>query len=168
MGMPKIELNAYDVCAEFAVSAWEVYTILEWRKAVTLGALERFTRFSDRLRKMRPATASKEPVHGLLVVVPLVAASPEPSVREAMASNMKRYGDATRSIAIVYDAQGLQATVLRSIASAVTLVARNTAPTRVFGNIKEATVWQTAHHQMAERAADLCEAAEQTRRLGMG
>lgn len=166
--MPRIELTAYDVCADFAASLWDVYTILEWRKAITLPALDRFSRFSDKLRKMRPDAPIKEPLHGLLVVVPMVAATPEPAVREAMANSMKRYGDATRSIALVYDAQGLQATVVRSIASAVTLVARNTAPTRVFSTLKEATAWQTAHHNMADRGPDLCEAAEQTRRLGVG
>ena len=165
--MAKIELNAFDVCSEFACSAWEVYTILEWRKPVTVAALERFSRFSERLRKLRPVQTT-EPTHGLLVVVPQVAANPEPAVREAMATGMKRHAEATRSIAIVYDAQGLQATVLRSIASAVTLVARNQAPTRVFGTLREASTWQTAHHAMAARANELYEAAEQTRRLGLG
>ena len=156
--MSRIRLDAQEVCHSFAAAAWRNFIILEWRQVITLHAVQQFEHFNESVNAaVEVATVPAR--RGLLVIVPPIAAAPEPAVRAAMAAGMKRNGDLTRSISMVYEADGLQATILRTIAAAITLMARQRAPTRVFRTLREAATWQAGQHAAPELADELHEAA---------
>jgi hypothetical protein len=159
--MSNVQLTAHDVSKDYAVGVWSDFLILEWRTAITPRNLETFERFTDKVA----ATTNALRRRGLLVIVNDASVLPEPGVRQAMADGMRRHADATRSISLVYEATSLQATVLRTLAAGLTLMARAPAPTRVFSSTGEAAIWQAEYHGKPHEAEGLRAAAQHIRAL---
>lgn len=64
-----------------------------------------------------------------------------PDIREGVNAFARRYSERFTGAAIVYEVQGFQATVVRSIVTAVNLASRATHPTKVFDDLRAGTSW---------------------------
>jgi hypothetical protein len=77
----------------------------------------------------------------LCVLEPSCQLIMEPDIRESVNAFARRYSERFSGAAIVYEVPGFQATVVRSIVTAVNLASRATHPTKVFDDLRSATGW---------------------------
>ena len=120
----------------FAVSGDSM--IVEWRMAITAASLHAFESFSDRASiKLQPG------IRHMVGMVNEKSCTPSSAMRELMAEGLKRYAHRTGSSALIYEVPGLKASVVRSIATAMSMVARESVPIRTFATVREAAQWQS-------------------------
>ena len=62
-------------------------------------------------------------------------------VRESVNAYVRRYSSRFTGAAIVFEAPGFQATVVRSLVTAVNLASRASHPTKVFDQLRDGTSW---------------------------
>lgn len=109
-----------------------IHITIERTTATTVGIIRRaLSDLSDR--------------HGtfgfLCVLEPSCHLIMEPDIRESVNAFARRYSERFSGAAIVYEVPGFQATVVRSIVTAVNLASRATHPTKVFDDLRAATAW---------------------------
>lgn len=77
----------------------------------------------------------------LCVLEPTAQLSMAPDIREGVNAFARRYSDRFTGAAIVYEVPGFQATVVRSVVTAVNLASRATHPTKVFDDLRTGASW---------------------------
>lgn len=100
----------------------------------------------------------------LSVLEPSAQLSMAPDIRESIDAFAKRYSERFTGAAIVYELAGFQATVVRSIVTAVNLASRATHPTKVFDDLRAGTAWLTRLTPGEPTAARLFELTTQLRK----
>jgi hypothetical protein len=77
----------------------------------------------------------------LCVLEPTAQLTMAPDIREGVNAFARRYSDRFTGAAIVFEVPGFQATVVRSVVTAVNLASRATHPTKVFDDLRAGTTW---------------------------
>ncbi|MEY2931186.1 MAG: hypothetical protein RL033_1935 [Pseudomonadota bacterium] len=77
----------------------------------------------------------------LCVLEPTAQLMMPPDIREGVNAYARRYSERFTGAAIVYEVPGFQATVVRSVVTAVNLASRATHPTKVFDDLRAGTSW---------------------------
>jgi hypothetical protein len=77
----------------------------------------------------------------LCLLEPTAQLTMSPDVRESVNAFARRYSERFTGAAIVYEVPGFQATVVRSMVTAVNLASRATHPTKVFDDLRAGTSW---------------------------
>jgi hypothetical protein len=77
----------------------------------------------------------------LCVLEPGAQLTLPPDLRESVNAFVRRYSERFSGAAIVFEATGFQATVVRSLVTAVNLASRASHPTKVFGDLPAASSW---------------------------
>lgn len=108
-------------------------------------SIERTT--STTVSLMRRALADLADQHTtfgfLCVLEPTTQLVMAPDIRESVHAFARRYSERFSGAAIVYEVPGFQATVVRSIVTAVNLASRASHPTKVFDDLREGITWLT-------------------------
>jgi hypothetical protein len=102
----------------------------------------------------RAQAACGRPV-GLIQVVPASAITPDGPARAALAGMLRQLDGVVSSSAIVHEAEGFRAAMIRSIVTGLATISKPNFPHRVFGKVGEAAVWmsQSDRSASAERIA---------------
>jgi hypothetical protein len=64
-----------------------------------------------------------------------------PDLRESVDAYVRRYSARFTGAAIVFEAPGFQATVVRSVVTAINLASRASHPTKVFDDLRTGCSW---------------------------
>jgi hypothetical protein len=132
---PTSELTVYSREPSHVVAAVGrclVHITIERTTATTVGIL----------RRALADLSDQHATFGFLCVLePSAQLVMEPDVREGVNAFARRYSERFSGAAIVYEVPGFQATVVRSIVTAVNLASRATHPTKVFDDLRAATAW---------------------------
>jgi hypothetical protein len=111
--------------------------VLVYHLDVEMAAISAISAVFARLRLQFPETG-----FGFLTLVKVDTNVRPPShVRAAVATLLKQYNEDIRAAAIVYGGDGFQATIVRSVITAITLASGTRFPNRVFAEIKPAIAW---------------------------
>jgi hypothetical protein len=90
----------------------------------------------------RAHAASGHPV-GLVQIVPATAITPDGPARAALARMLRELGGVVASSAIVHEADGFRAAMIRSIVTGLTTLSNPGYPHRVFAKLTDAAVWMS-------------------------
>lgn len=82
---------------------------------------------------------------GLLQVIGEGATSPDGNVRAALAAMLKENEARISASAVVFEATGFRASVIRSIVVGISMLSRPKCPHTVFASVNEGTAWLSAH-----------------------
>jgi hypothetical protein len=85
-------------------------------------------------------------------------------LRESINAYVRRYSTRFSGAAIVFEGAGFQATVVRSLVTAVNLASRASHPTKVFDNLRTACDWLCHLTPGEPTAPRLCELTQQLRK----
>ncbi len=88
----------------------------------------------------------------------------EPDLRESVDAYVRRYSTRFTGAAIVFEATGFQATVVRSVVTAINLASRASHPTKVFDDVRTGCSWLGRLTPGEPTAARLYELATQLRK----
>ena len=77
----------------------------------------------------------------LCVLEPGTKLTMAPDLRESVDAYVRRYSTRFTGAAIVFEATGFQATVVRSVVTAVNLASRASHPTKVFDDLRAGCSW---------------------------
>jgi hypothetical protein len=125
------------VRSTYATGAAGPVAILLWRHAFTLPGIESVAAAAQELkRKYR-----SQKLGFLTVIEPELEMHVTADVRKALAAFLESVDQDLAAAAIVYEAHGFQATIVRSIVTAIGLAARASFSHRVFADMNEALHW---------------------------
>lgn len=111
--------------------------VLIWHTEATLEGAEAIERIFGKLRGQNFAEGL-----GFLTIIESKADIRAPAAaRQAVAQILRDYGGDIRAAAIVYEADGFKATIVRSAITAINLASRSRFPNRVFSNTRQALDW---------------------------
>jgi len=85
-------------------------------------------------------------------------------LRESVNAYVRRYSTRFSGAAVVFAAQGFQATVVRSLVTAINLSSRASHPTKVFGDLRTGCNWLSRLTPGEPTAARLFELTNQLRK----
>ena len=94
----------------------------------------------------------------LCVLEPSASLTMAPDLRESVDAFVRRYSSRFTGAAVVFEAAGVQATVVRSVVTAVNLASRASHPTKVFDDLRAGCGWlarSTPGEPTAARLYDL-------------
>jgi hypothetical protein len=77
----------------------------------------------------------------LCVLEPNAKLTMAPDLRESVDAYVRRYSTRFTGAAVVFEATGFQATVVRSVVTAVNLASRASHPTKVFDDVRAGCSW---------------------------
>ena len=77
----------------------------------------------------------------LCVLEPSAKLTMAPDLRESVDAYVRRYSPRFSGAAVVFEAPGFQATVVRSVVTAVNLASRASHPTKVFDDLRAGCSW---------------------------
>ncbi|HEU4577839.1 MAG TPA: hypothetical protein VFS67_06275 [Polyangiaceae bacterium] len=100
----------------------------------------------------------------LCVLEPSAKLTMAPDLRESVDAYVRRYSTRFTGAAIVFEATGFQATVVRSVVTAVNLASRASHPTKVFDDVRAACSWLGRLTPGEPTASRLFELAAQLRK----
>jgi hypothetical protein len=135
-----------------AVAVWRYHTSAEDVPELTHAA-------------RRAHAASGRPI-GLLQVVLGTAITPDGPARAALARMLRELNGSVSSSAIVHDADGFRAAMIRSIVTGVTRLSNPGYPHRVFAKVADAAAWMSQND--ARFQAERVELAVCQMRAGTG
>ena len=125
--------------------------IVVWRSAPTVAAAARMIPFvRDHY------TERGRPIYIFVVIVDGIS-PPDDAARAAMAESMAKTAAYTKMIVSVIQGEGFRASVIRSIAAGMQILARKSAPGKIFATEEEAIVWLSAHDPSVVRQDELRE-----------
>ncbi len=113
--------------------------IVVWRDAPTVAAAISMVPF------VRDLSAARDRPIFIFVVIEAGITLPDDAARSAMAESMTKTAPLTKHIVSVIQGEGFRASVIRSVAAGMQILARKAAPMKVFSKIDEAVDW-LAHH----------------------
>jgi hypothetical protein len=121
--------------SNIAGAVWHNVCFLIWRDKPTLDAVEEVGRHYRALATAHPK--------GFVVLVIIEATTPLPDepVRRAITRHVDEIGQKMRAIASVHEATGFFGAAVRSILTAMKMVAREKVPTQMAGSLEDAAVW---------------------------
>lgn len=132
-----------------------IHITIERTTATTVGTI----------RRALADLADQHTAFGFLCVLePSAQLVMAPDIRESVNAFARRYSERFTGAAIVYEVPGFQATVVRSIVTAVNLASRATHPTKVFDNLRSGTAWLTRLTPGEPNAVRLLQVTEQLRK----
>lgn len=108
-------------------------------------------------------------VVALLPYVPVGVGAPSSEVRAILNATMNKLSPPLVGVAVTTEGAGFHAAMVRSVALAISNLARTKAPSRSFGHVAEAAVW--LRERMGPQAQDeptvdeIVQAMDQLRRL---
>jgi hypothetical protein len=123
--------------------------ILLWRHAFTLAGVESVAATAQDLKRKYRG----QKLGFLTVIEPELEMHVAADVRKALTAFLKSVDQDLAAAAIVYEAHGFQATIARSIVTAIGLAARASFSHRVFADTNEALRWMAG--KVAPRDATL-------------
>lgn len=125
------------VRSSFATGVAGPVAILLWRHAFTLSGVQSVAAATQELKRQYP----RQKLGFLTVIEPELAMQVSPEVRKALTAFLESVDQDLAAAAIVYEAHGFQATIARSIVTAIGLAARASFAHRVFAEMDEALHW---------------------------
>jgi hypothetical protein len=141
---PSVRHSGIDPAAELTVYSQEPgYVVATSGRCLIHITVDRTTAITVGLvRRALADLAERHSTFGFLCVLePSAHLAMAPDVREGVNAFARRYSDRFSGAAIVYEVPGFQATVVRSIVTAVNLASRATHPTKVFDDLRAGTSW---------------------------
>jgi hypothetical protein len=123
----------------FWYGAWQNMSFVVWEQSATLEAVERIDRAVPARLKIHPRLST---VH----IATLNAGMPSSAARSAFGEAAKRWAQVTGCVAVVVEYQGFAASALRSMVTAIQLLAGSPFPMRVHGSFEEAVPWLVQTH----------------------
>jgi hypothetical protein len=108
-----------------------------WRENSTLPRVERQRAALNEVVGKYPGEA------GFLCVVESSSAAPDDEARKASSRMIEEHGSRLRAVAVVIEGSGFRASIVRSVASGIVLLARSKSKTPVsyFANVAEGVNW---------------------------
>ena len=126
--------------------------VVVWRSAPTVAAAARMIPFVKDLYAERG-----RPIYIFVVIVDTTN-PPDEAARAAMAESMAKTAAYTKMIVSVIQGQGFRASVIRSIAAGMQILARKAAPGKIFATEEEAIAYLVEHDPATVRRDELREA----------
>ncbi|HEX2734478.1 MAG TPA: hypothetical protein VHM70_22880 [Polyangiaceae bacterium] len=113
------------------------FAVLVWHERISVEGVESVARVFARLSE-----AHAEKGFGFLTIIENEAdVSTSPAARNAMSKALTDHERCLRAAAIAYEADGFKATIVRSVVTAINLIAGARFPNRVFRDNREALKW---------------------------
>lgn len=131
-----------------------VTAIAAWHGAPTVAAAARMAPFVKEV-----SAASGGPIY-IFVVIEADIDAPDEAARSTMADSMTKTAPLTKHIVSVILGEGFRASVVRSIAAGMQLLARKAAPMKVFRKVDEAIDWLVQHDPSVGTRDDLRRAVQ--------
>lgn len=113
-------------------------------------------------RAYAKAAALDQKIAHLCLIEHAAGLLPPGEARDAIGSLMQRFDKRLAAAALVYEAQGFKATVVRSVATGLAMASRITHPMRVFAELPAACSW-VAERVMPSSEARLFDIVSQLR-----
>ncbi len=135
--------------SSYATSVAGPVAILLWRHGFTLPGVQAVAAATQELKRQYRT----QKLGFLTIIEPELAMHVSPEVRKALAAFLESVDQDLAAAAIVYEAHGFQATIARSIVTAIGLAARASFAHRVFADMDEALHWMVG--KVAPRDATL-------------
>lgn len=121
----------------FEVRAEANLVVLVWTRQPSLDGVRALERALELVGKRQPRRIG----FMTLIEPDAIRSSPEASVRQATAAVLKAFNTRIGAAAVVYEAKGLKATILRSIIMIINTLAGSAFPNQVHSDAAEATRW---------------------------
>lgn len=120
------------------------------RDAYSKGLAVAFWRFHTHAEEVQALEAAvraafeitKEPV-GLIQVAPSTASTPDSRARSALGSMLRQLNGFVSHSAIVHEAEGFRAALIRSIVTGIVSISNPGFPHRVFASVADAAAWMS-------------------------
>lgn len=117
------------------LGAWRQFFFIVYTGATSAASIELLDEAYARFREQSPGSS------GLCTVVEEQAPLPPGPVREGIARFMKAAGGHVVASALVQEGTGFRAAAVRSVATGITLLAKQPFPHHVFATVAEASRW---------------------------
>jgi hypothetical protein len=126
----------HSLSPDHCVAIWEDVLFVIWRRAVT----------SFGVSAVREALLKQIQERGgnlgvIIVVEEHVNIAPDPEVRKALAKCFAEREREIISVAMVHEAAGFRAALVRAVVTAITLMMSSPTPHRVFASVPPAAAW---------------------------
>ncbi|MBK9264645.1 MAG: hypothetical protein IPM54_33275 [Polyangiaceae bacterium] len=122
-----------------------------WRGTTTVDAARALE------QTVRIAAARSDGAGVLLGVVDTGAPPPEPDVRKALADSLAAGAGFVRASALVFEGEGFRASMVRAVATGLSMLARLPYPHESFSSVSAAAKWLERFHD--DSGAVICSAA---------
>lgn len=156
-GLAEVMANGQGV----VLGTWRQFYLIVYTGETTQASVDLIDEGYARFRERSPGPA------GLFVVVEDRVPMPPGPVRERIAEFMKAAGGHVRASALVQEGTGFRAAAVRSVATGITLLARQPFPHHVFATVAEASRWlvksfdDVSEAEIAAAVADIRQSAKQ-------
>jgi hypothetical protein len=138
----------------FAVFSVDECVVLVWKQPPIMAAVDENRRLFQRLRTRHP----QDKLSYLVVAETGVGIQMASDVRAAVAAMLREYQKAIVGSAIVFEATGFRASIVRSVVAAINLASRLEFPSSVQSDLASAARWLVEKGGLRMSAADLVEA----------
>jgi hypothetical protein len=135
--------------AVWTCATWHDLFLLVWRGQATAARAVENVRFLDEFSAARPGGFC------LLIVLEPSASPPDDRARQMLAECMRRNSQSVRGAAYFIPMEGFKGSLMRSVVTGLSLLARETFTTRVFARLPEATRWLGEQWPGASRATEV-------------
>jgi hypothetical protein len=122
----------------WSCAAWQDVLLLVWRGEATAA------RAAINVRFLQEFSASHPGGFGIMLVLEPETSPPDDKARQMLADGMRRLGPGMRGAAYLVPMQGFKGSLMRSVITGLSLIARETYPTQAFPRLPEATRWLCA------------------------
>lgn len=121
--------------AVWTCATWQGLIVLVWRGEATADRAALNVRFLREFAVARPGG------FGIVVVLEDAAIPPDERVKKMMAEAMRQLGPRIHGAAYFVPLQGFKGSLLRSVITGLSLVAREPYPTQAFSRLPDAARW---------------------------